>query len=188
MTICIFPGTFNPIHMAHLRMAQFAAEKFGFEKIIFIPSYIPPHKQIDSNLAKHRYNMVKMAVEKNLRFGISDIEYKSEGKSYTILTVKKIIAQYKVEGRLNLIIGTDAFKNIKSWYQTDELKNLVHFLVFPRGEDIINPDDFKDYSYEIVDCPKYDISSTDFREKHQGTITDKVKEYITNNGLYNGRN
>jgi len=64
MNICVFCGTFNPIHLAHLRMANFAVKKFGFDKVIFIPAYIPPHKQLDSNLAKHRYNMVKMAVEK----------------------------------------------------------------------------------------------------------------------------
>ena len=73
MKICVFPGTFNPIHLAHLRMAQFAVQKFGFDKVIFIPAFIPPHKQIDSNLATHRYNMVKLAVQNNLRFGISDI-------------------------------------------------------------------------------------------------------------------
>ena len=187
MNICVFPGTFNPIHLAHLRMAQIAVQKFGFDKVIFIPSYIPPHKEIDTNLAKHRYNMVKMAVERNLRFGISDVEYKSEGKSYTLITVKKIREQYGIEDgeSLNFIIGTDAFKNIKSWYKTEELKGLVHFIVFPRGEDSLNPEDFAGYSYELVDCRKMDISSTDLREKHTGETVKEVEEYIAKNGLYN---
>ena len=143
MTICVFPGTFNPIHTAHLGMARFALEKYGFEKIIFIPSYIPPHKLVDSNLAKHRYNMVKLATENNRRFEVSDIEYKSEGKSYTLITVKKIKELYNIDGRLNFIIGTDAFKNIKTWYKADELKELVHFLVFPRNNDVIDSAEFK---------------------------------------------
>lgn len=185
MTICIFPGTFNPIHMAHLCMAQFAVKKFGFEKVIFIPAYIPPHKDIDSNLAMHRYNMVKMAIEKNLRFSISDIEYKSEGKSYTLITVKKIREIYGITDRLNVIIGTDAFKNIKSWYKTDELKELVHFIVFPRGEDIINPDDFIGYSYELVESEKFDISSTEIRNNSKNETINEIKEYITKNELYN---
>lgn len=185
MNICIFPGTFNPIHIAHLRIAQFAAEKYGFEKVIFIPSYNPPHKTVDSALAKHRYNMVKLAVEKNLRFGISDIEYKSEGKSYTYITVKQIIDLYKVKGRLNFIIGTDAFKQIKTWYKSDELKNLVHFLVFPRGNDTINKDDYKEYDFELVEFEKFNISSTDVRENHIGNTINDVKEYIITNGLYN---
>ena len=136
MAICIFPGTFNPIHLAHLRMAQIVVQKFGFEKVIFIPSYIPPHKQVDSNLARHRFNMVKMAIEKNLRFGISDIEYKSEGKSYTLITVKKIKKLYGIEGRLNFLIGTDAFLNVKSWYKAEELKDLVARAASPKA----NPD------------------------------------------------
>lgn len=185
MTICVFPGTFNPIHLAHLQMAQFAVKKYGFEKVIFIPAYIPPHKQIDSNLAKHRYNMVKMAVEKNLRFGISDIEYKSNGKSYTLITVKKIKELYGITDKLNMIIGTDAFKNIKSWYKTDELKELVHFIVFPRGEDIINPENFEGYSYELADFNKINISSTEIRLEKNTKTTQEVKDYIHKNELYN---
>ena len=108
MSICIFPGTFNPIHKAHLKMANFALEKYKFDKVIFVPAYIPPHKEINSNLAKHRFNMVKLATATNPRFEVSDFEYKNEGKSYSILTVKKFIEQYKNTNRLNFIIGTDA--------------------------------------------------------------------------------
>ena len=185
MVICIFPGTFNPIHIAHLRMAQFAVKTFGFEKIIFIPAYLPPHKEIDSNLAKHRYNMVKIATEKNLRFSVSDIEYKSEGKSYTLITVKKIREQYGIEDRLNMIIGTDAFLNVKSWYKADELKDLVHFIVFPRNNDLINPEDYIGYSYELVNSKKYDISSTEIRKEQKEEDISEIKEYILKNELYN---
>lgn len=185
MTICIFPGTFNPIHMAHLCMAQYAVKKFGFEKIIFIPAYLPPHKEINSNLAKHRFNMVKLATGRNLRFSVSDIEYKSEGKSYTLITVKKIRELYGIYDRLNMIIGTDAFQNIKSWYKADELKDLVHFIVFPRGKDVINSCDFEGYSYEIVDSEKYDISSTEIRENTKMEMIQEIKEYIKENELYN---
>lgn len=185
MTICIFPGTFNPIHIAHIKMAQFALQKYEFEKIIFIPAYIPPHKQVNSNLAKHRYNMVKLVCDKNSKFEVSDIEYKSENTSYTLITVQKIREQYNIDGRLNLIIGTDAFSKIRSWYKIDELKNLVHFIVFPRGEDIIKPEDYIDFSYELVKADKIDVSSTQMRENHEGETTKEVEEYIAKNELYN---
>lgn len=184
MAICVFFGTFNPIHTAHLRMAQYAVAKYGFERVIFVPAYIPPHKQLDSGLAKHRYNMVKLAVEKNLRFGISDIEYKTEGKSYSVNTVKKLKELYNIEGRLNFIIGTDAFKGIKTWYKADELKDLVHFIVFRRGEDVINPSDYEGYSYEIAECEKFDISSTELRKERKNDTTEEVRDYISKNGLY----
>ena len=185
MTICIFPGTFNPIHIAHLKMAQIALEKYDFEKIIFIPAYIPPHKEVNSNLAEHRYNMVKLAISKNSKFEVSDIEYKTECKSYTLLTVKKIREEYGITDKLNMIIGTDAFSKIKTWYKTDELKNLVHFIVFPRGNDIIKKEDYAGYSFELVDTNKTDISSTEIRNEHKKGTVKEVEEYIAKNELYN---
>lgn len=185
MNICIFPGTFNPIHIAHIKMALFALNEYNFDQIIFIPSYIPPHKQIDKNLAKHRFNMVKLVCDTNKKFEISDIEYQSEGKSYTLLTVKKIIEQYNISGKLNFIIGTDAFSKIRSWYHVDELKELVHFIVFPRGEDVINKAEFNDFDYEMADCEKIDVSSTELRKNSKGDTLKEVKDYILQNELYN---
>ena len=181
MSICIFPGTFNPIHDGHIRMAEYALKKYGFEKIIFIPAYIPPHKEIDKNLAIHRYKMVQNAIKTNSKFEISDIEYKSEGKSYSLITVKKIIEQYCINSRLNFIIGTDAFAKIDSWYKSDELKELVHFIVFPRKEGDIEVIS-NGWDYELADMELIDISSTEIREwLKKNTI---VEGYIKEHGLY----
>lgn len=190
MTICIFPGTFNPIHEAHLKVAEFALKNYGFEKVIFIPAYLPPHKEINQNLAKHRFNMVKLATSKNKQFEVSDIEYKCEGKSYSLITVKKIREQYGYsdsspsalnDKKLNFLIGTDAFEKIDTWYKADELKNLVHFIVFDRG---VKLSPKEGWDYELAHMDFLDISSTEIRTKHNDTILE-VKEYIKNNGLYN---
>lgn len=182
MSICIFPGTFNPIHYGHLKMAEFALENFNLEKIIFIPSYLPPHKEINKDLASHRYKMVELAIKDNPKFEISDVEYKSEGKSYSIITVKKIIEQYNLKTRLNFIIGTDAFNKIDTWCQAEELKKLVHFIVFNRGEEINNISE--GWDYELADLKFLDVSSTSIRS---GQVVDTIKEvedYIKNHGLY----
>ncbi len=180
MAICIFPGTFNPIHEGHLKMAEFALKKYNFEKIIFIPAYLPPHKEIDQNLAEHRFNMVELAIKNNPKFQISDIEYLSEGKSYSLITVKKIIEQYCINGRLNFIIGTDAFAKINTWYKADELKELVHFIVFPRKGTLIK--DKQNWDYELAEMDSVDISSTEIRE---GLLQDRnVEGYIKEHGLY----
>ena len=184
MRICVFAGTFNPIHNAHLKMAEFALSKYGFEKIIFIPSYIPPHKNVDKALAKHRINMVKIATQSNPKFEVSDIEYNSEGKSYTLITINKIKDLYNIKGRIDFIIGTDAFKNIKQWYRADELKNLVHFIVFNREGYNINKSEFEGYSFEFADMKCINISSTKIREEHTNMTTEKVEDYIEQNGLY----
>ena len=188
MAICIFPGTFNPIHNAHIKMAEFALGKYDFEKIIFIPSYLPPHKEINKNLAQHRFNMVKLAVKDNPKFEVSDVEYKSEGKSYSLITVKKIIEHYGISGKLNFIIGTDAFAKLNTWYKADELKNLVHFIVFPRSG-TIDETIFKQYktngwNFEITDFPEMDISSTEIRNINIKNTKKEIEEYIKENGLY----
>lgn len=181
MNICIFPGTFNPIHKGHLKIAEYTLNKYHFDKIIFIPSYIPPHKILDKNLSKHRFEMIKLAIKNNNKFEISDIEYKSEEKSYSINTVSKIIEQYNINNRLNFIIGTDAFAQINTWYKANELKRLVHFIVFPRKG--YNIEHITDWDYELVDMEMIDISSTNIRNGITNDIIN-VEGYIKDNGLY----
>lgn len=189
MSICIFPGTFNPIHKAHLKMADYALKKYKFDKVIFVPAYIPPHKAIDSKLANHRFNMVKLATSDNPKFEVSDIEYKSEGKSYSILTVKKFLEQYSNNNRLNFIIGTDAFSKIETWFNAEELKKLVHFIVFPRhgdeNKEIFSKLKEKKWDFEMAKMDYVDISSTEIRNSlKENMLVDKVEDYIKNNGLY----
>ena len=181
MTICIFSFTFNPIHKAHVKMAEFALEHYGFEKIIFIPSYIPPHKDLDPELARHRLNMVKLATAGNPKFEVSDIEYQNKGKSYTLNTVKKIIEEYNIQGKLNFIIGTDAFENINTWYKAYELKQRVHFIVFPRGT-VVSPK--AGFDYEQAPMNYINISSTEIRKDLNSVTIKKVKDYIKENDLY----
>ena len=185
VNICIFPGTFNPIHEAHIQVAEFALAHYDFDKIIFIPAFIPPHKDINPELAKHRFAMVKLATAYNDKFEVSDIEYvlgQNGEKSYSLNTVKKFRELYHIEEKLNFLIGTDAFEKIKSWYKTEELSKLVHFIVFPRGVELTPK---PDYDYELANMPFLDISSTDLRNHTEDTTLKEVKEYIKNHGLYN---
>lgn len=192
MKLCIFSGTFNPIHRAHLKMAEYVLENFGFDKIIFIPAYKPPHKDYDTNMCTHRFNMVRLAIEYNPYFEISDIEYQHEGKSYSYLTALQLKKQYCTEGKINFIIGTDAFEKIESWYEAEKFKDLVDFIVFVRENKTVNFDDLKDkgYSFEIARMPFIDISSTELRQRIKegksisNLVTEEVEEYIYKNGLY----
>lgn len=187
MSICIFPGTFNPIHNGHLKMAEFVLKNYNFEKIIFIPAYLPPHKQIEGKLAEHRYKMVEIATSDNPKFEVSDIEYKRNEPSYSLITVKKIIEQYSINGRLSFIMGTDSFVKLNSWYKSEELKPLVHFIVFPRrgdgNEEIYQKFKTDGWDFEITTMDYEDISSTQIRSGAKG-IDNKVEDYIKKNGLY----
>ena len=192
MKIGIMGGTFNPIHNAHIKMAEYVLENYGFDKIIFIPAYKPPHKDYQDNMCIHRYNMVKLAIQNYPKFEISDIEYKNEGKSYSYLTALELYKQYDIDGKINFIIGTDAFEKIETWYETDKFKKLVDFIVFIRENEPVNFDDLrkKGYNFEFAKMNFVDISSTELRERIQkdetveNLIPKEVEEYIKNNGLY----
>lgn len=194
MKLCVFQGTFNPIHKAHLRVAEYIIKKYDFDKLLFIPAYNPPHKCVDEDLAQHRFNMVKLAVSNEGNFEVSDIEFKRGGKSYTYMTICELYKQYQIEGKINFLIGTDAFQYIESWYETDKLKNLVKFIVFVREENFeVSKYDYlrsKGYDFEIQPLNFEDISSTELREMVKnnlnidGLVTKEVKDYIKENELY----
>ena len=192
MNLCVFQGSFNPVHNAHLRVADFVCKNYDFDKLLFIPAYSPPHK--DLNLAEHRLEMVKLALKSHPEFEVSDIEYKRGGKSYTYLTIKELYERFEVEAPISFIIGTDAFEKIESWYEADELKKLVKFLVFIRKDnfDISRYDYLKDkgYDFEFQSLPYKDISSTELRTRIKNgadiseLVPQEVKEYIEKHGLY----
>jgi len=196
MKLCVFQGTFNPIHNAHLRLADYVLEKYGFDRLLFIPAFNPPHKDYDGTMSFHRFNMVKLAVEdkNNPKLEVSDIEYKRGGKSYTYLTICELYEKYDIEGKIYFIIGTDAFKHIESWYEADKLKELVKFIVFKRENNFspLGYNYLKDKGYDFVfeDLEFEDISSTGIREivknnqNADGLINKRVEEYIEKNELY----
>lgn len=195
MRLCVFQGTFNPIHKVHLEVAKFAKEYYNFERILFIPAYIPPHKSVDKNLALHRFNMVKLAISEYNGFDISDIEYKREGNSYTYNTILELRKAYNItDEKINFLIGTDAFIKIRTWYNTDKLKELIHFIVFKRTNEF-NKDDFNElrgfgYDFEFAPMNYIDVSSTRLRENLGNGISindmelPKIREYIKEHGLY----
>lgn len=195
MNLCVFQGTFNPIHNAHLRVAEFAVEKYNFDKFLFIPAYKPPHKSFRSDMSYHRLKMAQLAIlNKNPKFEVSDIEFLREDKSYTYITISELYNIYDITGKINFIIGTDAFAQIESWYETEKLKKLVKFLVFTRDKQInyslFNNLKNKGYNFQFEKLPFYDISSSEIRQMVKDGldiskfVDNKVKDYIYENKLY----
>lgn len=196
MKLCVFQGTFNPIHNAHLAMANYAKNVYDYDTVLFIPAYRPPHKEFDDDLANHRFQMVKLAISGENFFAISNLEFQNERFSYTYLTIVELYKRYKVEGKIGFIIGFDAFREIDTWYETDKLKDLVQFIVFPRDyETDLDKDRMallrhKGYQFAMAKMPAINISSTTIREKLitreplPGLVPPVVMEYINKNGLY----
>jgi len=132
MKIGILGGTFNPIHIGHLILAEEAREKLGLDKIIFVPAFLPPHKDnSDIAPAGMRLNMVKLASGGNKHFAVSDIEIKRDGRSYTIETIKKFKEIYPKE-ELYFLIGSDLLKYLDDWKDVSEIIKMVKFIAVTR--------------------------------------------------------
>lgn len=132
--IGILGGTFNPIHIAHLRVAEEVAESLDLDKIIFIPAYRPPHKSEHLVYTyEHRLSMLRLAVEDHPRFDVSDAEKKLEGISYSVRTISFLKSSFPPPNtEMFFIIGADAFLEIETWWNYRELFRMVHFAIMTR--------------------------------------------------------
>jgi nicotinate-nucleotide adenylyltransferase len=132
MKIGILGGTFNPIHIGHLILAEEVREKLCLDRIIFVPTYLAPHKDnSDIAPAKDRFTMVKMAIAKNKYFFVSDIEIKRDGRSYTIDTINEFKKLYPKD-ELYFITGSDLLKYLDEWKDLGEIIKMVKFIVATR--------------------------------------------------------
>jgi len=187
MKIGILGGTFNPIHIGHLILAEEAREKLGLDKIIFVPAYLPPHKDnSDIAPAKERFKMVKIAIKGNKYFLASDLEIKRDGRSYTIDTIREFKMKYP-QDELYFITGSDLLKYLDEWKDLSEIIKLVKFIVATRP------------GYPLEKIPAYittipiravDISGFEIRKAYAGKksfrylVPDVVYKYIGKRKLY----
>lgn len=133
MRIGLFGGTFNPVHTGHLRAALEVREAFALDEIHLIPSAIPPHKDPGGIApARQRLAMVRAAAEDQEGFVVSDVELQRRGPSYSVDTVAEYRRSLPQDGRLFLIIGGDAFKEIHTWKSYRRLFEQVAFIVMVR--------------------------------------------------------
>jgi nicotinate-nucleotide adenylyltransferase len=129
MNIGIFGGTFNPIHIAHLYIAEEIRESMGLDEVVFVPSSVPPHKEVEYKVsAERRLKMVELAVEGNPAFKVSDMELKLPIPSYSIKTVERFQEQYGEKAKLYFITGMDSFLDVVNWHGADRLITLCDFV------------------------------------------------------------
>jgi nicotinate-nucleotide adenylyltransferase len=187
LKIGILGGTFNPVHIGHLILAEEVREKLQLNKVIFVPTYIPPHKQnSDVAAAVERLTMVKAAIKDNDYFFASDIEIKRKGPSYTVDTVKALNKKFPGD-ELYFITGSDLLKYLDEWKDFRELLRLVKFVVATRP------------GYPLEKIPAYvrrvgiravDVSAFEIRQcikekkSFRYLVPEAVFEYINKKKLY----
>jgi nicotinate-nucleotide adenylyltransferase len=206
-------GTFDPIHIGHLRCAEEVLEIFDLNRIIVVPASKPPHK-IDAAITSfhHREQMIMQAIEGNPGFSFSDVEKRREDTSYSVETVEYILKKYMENLKLYFILGQDAFHAIQTWKDWQRLLLLCNFVVMTRpgyedrGLEGILPADFASrFTYDDMvkgfrgptghviffrGVTFLDISSSDIRQRVRESksikylVPEIVRHYIVKNSLY----
>ncbi|PIP68535.1 MAG: nicotinic acid mononucleotide adenylyltransferase [Candidatus Omnitrophica bacterium CG_4_9_14_0_2_um_filter_42_8] len=188
MRIGILGGTFDPVHNGHMHLAEKISKKLSLDKLIFIPVYIPPHKKgAKVTQARHRYNMLKLAVSGSKIFKLSDMEIKRKGRSYSIETLRRLKRKYGANAELFFITGSDSLGELDKWKNLEEILKLCKFVVVERpGFETGNPPENIIY----LKVSAKDISATQIRSliktgRHlSGILPGMVERYIYRNKLY----
>jgi nicotinate-nucleotide adenylyltransferase len=210
----LFGGTFDPIHIGHLRCAEEMIELFDLNRIVFVPAARPPHK-INAAITPfyHREQMIRLAIEGNPSFSFSDVENRRGGTSYSVETVEYVLDKYRLENLdLYFILGQDAFHAIRTWKDWERLLFLCNFAVMTRpgydnqGLGAILTEAFASrFTYDesirgfrgptgkaiyFREVTFLDISSSKIRQwakegkAIQYLVPDEVRHYVIKNSLY----
>lgn len=187
MRIGILGGTFNPVHIGHLILAEEIREKLRLDRIVFVPTFIPPHKQ-SNNIAPaaDRFSMIRAAIRSNAYFDVSDMEIRRRGASYTIDTLREFKKRYPRDD-MYFITGSDLLNYLDKWKDLKNVIALVKFVVATRPgyplEDI--PSYIKTVAIRAVDVSAYEIRQCVKKGRSfRYLVPDPVFAYITKKRLY----
>ena len=187
MRIAIYGGSFNPMHIGHEKIVDYVLDNLNIDKIIIIPVGIPSHRENNLEQSYTRLKICKEIFKGNKKIEVSDIEIKSEGKSYTYDTLLKLMDLYGENNEFFEIIGEDSLKSLKTWKNYEELLKICKFIVFRRKDDKniqIDKEFLNNKNIIILENEYYDMSSTEIRnmiknnEDISAFVNKKVKKLI----------
>jgi len=196
--VAIFGGTFDPIHVGHLIVAEEVRVKLGVEEIVFVPvgqPWLKADRRISSG--KHRLAMIRLAIADNPHFKVSTLEIDRPGLTYTVDTVDMLRRQMGSEAKLFFLMGGDSLRDLPQWKEPKRLIQLCRLVVFTRpGSRLPSMNELEEGvpgvsdNIVIVEVPQIDVSATEVRQQvRQGDPIDElvlpaVKDYILGSGLY----
>ncbi len=191
----VFGGTFDPIHIAHLAVAESARDALGLERVLFIPVREPPHKPGQAVTdAGHRLAMVDLAIAGNPAFASSRIELDRPGPSYTAETLEALAAETP---DLTLILSAEAFAGLPTWHEPRRVLGLARLAVTPRDGYPASDTGFLAEQFPgvaaravFLDGPRLRLSASELRDRAAAgrslryLVPDAVAAYIGDHGLY----
>ena len=203
MRIGIFGGTFDPVHVGHLVLAEQCREKCRLDEVWFVPAALPPHK-LDAVIspAKNRVEMIELAIAGNPQFKVCPIELDRAGPSYTVVTLEQLHAE-DPSRELFLLVGADSIREMPTWRQPQRILELATIVAVNRGRDL-QADQVTQRQViqsfgagaaeriEFVEMPAIDISASDIRRRvSEGRslrylVPRAVEMYLREQGIYTG--
>ena len=197
MKIGIFGGTFDPVHMGHLIIAEDARAALDLDRVLFIPAGQPWFKSYRRiTAARHRLAMVRLAVADNPLFDVSDIEILRTGPSYTVDTLAELRRQYAPDDELIVILGIDALREIDRWHMPRRLFELARVVGMARPGASLDPSVLNaaipgaSARLRLLDGALIDISGTDVRRRAASgrsiryRVPAAIEAYIREHALY----
>jgi nicotinate-nucleotide adenylyltransferase len=189
----VFGGTFDPIHLGHLRAAENALEGLELDRVAFVPAATPPHRAEPSSSALDRYAMTALATAGHPRFAVSDVELRRDGPSYTVDTVAGLRREHP-DDEVFVIVGSDTFPEMTTWKEHERLRELCTVAVVMRpGEAPLSrggPGGEQPGGVARVEGPGLAISASDIRARVRQRksvrylVPDAVADYIAKKALY----
>ncbi len=190
MKIALLGGTFNPVHNGHLRLAEEVKNKFQYDKIFFVPSCIPAHKNINDTISPaQRFEMLQIALDGLEWADISNCEIERKGYSFTIDTLEYFYNNYLFTGKPGFVIGDDLAEGFCSWKDPDKIIQIANLIVAHR---LFKEEVSLTFKHQYIDNSIFNLSSSEIRGRYKrdedigSFIPDRVFSYIKNKGLYLG--
>jgi nicotinate-nucleotide adenylyltransferase len=203
--ICLFGGTFDPVHYGHLKPLNELQQYLAADAVYVLPASVPPHRPAPLASSEQRQNMLQLALREYPGFILDSRELERSGPSWTVLTLQSFRQQYP-DASLCLVMGSDAFNGLSSWYHWQQIPQLANIIVIERAgmktakrpdwatehlvRDVDSLRESKSSSILYVSLKGYDISATEIRQRMAqkldvtGMLPDKVIDYIRQNGIY----
>jgi len=197
MRIGVLGGTFDPIHIGHLVIAEEVRTELGLERVVFVPARLPPHK-LDHvvSLVEHRLAMIELAIASNPHFAVSKVDIDRSGPSYTVDTIELLRDEWGGGVEIYFIMGSDSLLDILTWHNPQRLIRLCRFAVVSRPGYQVDLDQLDDLlpgvasRLQMLNAPELAISSTDIQRRVREGLSIKyqvpeaVEDYIYQHKLY----
>lgn len=192
MNLGIFGGTFDPIHHGHLLVAETAREELCLDRVWFLLTPLPPHKQrLELTPWQHRLAMLQIALDSHPAFEISTLELQRPGPSYTIDTLRALKQCSELaHAQFYLIIGRDSLTNFHTWREPEAILQLARLVVYPRVEKPGQLEPILPADYHHLHAPVFDISSSEIRRRVKENrsirflVPEGIRNYIETHRLY----